>query len=354
MSFGNPSLPPSGPGQDTGLGQTAALNVSNPPVGDRFSRPSRGIRRQLTGPKLPATGSSEGHQDGSQNAHELSRASGYPMHPPPRMASIPESPRAALPSADELRWANRSAKPQPSLSQPSVEFLQQPGPGRGAGFARASTPARGPYGSLPPATPASPWATHEGAPHLHGTGTPVVNAVPNPPSVRTHGPPFGPPPAVSSYGIDPPMATVSLVAGPCASASRSQGPNVSSTPLSQPAFGALHGQHAGAAGHFARQSLQGPLGGPHAAGTRPVQFQAAELDKPGKGGKGALGPSSAGTSGSSSSEHLRAIGLLCQAAAITGTSSSLSNQHLRSMRMLCQAYLSGELMSFLCFQSHSF
>lgn len=318
---------------DTGLGQQP-----NSPRENHLSRPSRGFRRQLTGPRSSAAGNLEAASDGPPPVHELSRGSAYPMQPPPRMASIPESPRAALPSAEELRQSNLSANPQPSLYKPSVGFIQQPGPGRGAGFARASAPARAPHGGP---GPPSPWSTQNGAPDLHGQAGSVQHAAAHPPPIRTH----GPPPAVSSYGTDPPMATVSLVTAPGNSSIRAGplgSPSMSSTPLSQPAFGALHGR--AGAGQFAQAPPQGPLGGPNAAGTRPVQFQAAEAEKPGKGLKGEAGPSSAGASRSSSSEHLRAIGLLCQAAAITGTSSNLSNQHLRSMRMLCQAYLSGELL----------
>lgn len=313
---------------DTGLGQP------NSPRENNSGRPSRVFRRQLTGPRSSAPSTAEALPDGPPPVHDFSRASAYPMQPPPRMASIPESPRAALPSAEELRQSNFSANAQPPpLSKPSAGFIQQPGPGRGAGFARASAPARGPHGGP---TPASPWSTQTGGPDLHGQAAAGQHATAHPPPIRIH----GPTPAVSSsYGTDPPMATVSLVNAPGNPAIRAGplgSPRMSSTPLSQPAFGTLYG-----GGQFARQPLQGP----HAAGTRPVQFQAAAgAEKPGRGVKGEAGPSSAGAaSGGSSSEHLRAIGLLCQAAAITGTSSSLSNQHLRSMRMLCQAYLSGEL-----------
>ena len=314
------------------------------------------LRRQFSGPKPPPPrNQSTAPQEPFQQAGDLSRVStqmdpprglargSTQMPAPQRMESIPESPRRALPSAEEVRWALHAERPPPALSRPSFGITQQSGPGRGVEFSRASTPARGPFGGAPSAhvqagpTAMGPAPVSGANPARvpHDLGGPEQDVRPPPAPIRMHG-------AIPSegYGTDPPMATVSLVPAPGTS-------NIRAGPLGGALPSTAHlsqhqSQPADGFGPSAQQSSVERFSPSAATASRAVEIQPAPgvSEKAGKGKKVDVG-SSAAASGSCS-EHLRAIGLLCQAAAISGTSSSLSNQHLRSMRMLCQACLSGE------------
>ena len=338
----------------------------------------RRLRRQLTGPKprmdtshqpgIPQLHTSQpqipglqpqsqtqpfGSQTQSSSSQPQNFGAFAPMQNAPRMESIPESPRQSLPSAEVRRWSAAPVGPPDPLARPSVGLPQPTGPGRGVrpgglasdpvGLARASVPAQGRCAG---ATPADSWAApppvgslreHYGAAQY---GTQQEGSYPVPPPIRTHGTPAG-------FRNDPPTATISVVAGSGSSAIRAGpigGPPPSVAFQTLPAQGSQPG-HASqgryqSPGQHQYQPTAGPSSMAH-VGQVPYAAPAAE---PEKGAKGKGVAAAASSSGGSCSEHLRAIGLLCQASAISGPNSALSNQHLRSMRMLCQACLSGGLL----------